>query len=114
MALARATRRGPRARVCPRRLRRATCPDLALFDPRDRDVAVEARIDDARRAEAAARERRPAHRQLRGLAGRLRASRASLYGNSRGFLGEYDAASHSLFSRAGRPGRRRACSATTG
>ncbi len=72
-------------------------PDLALFDPADRDVAVEARIEDARRAEAAARALDP---RIMNSEGSQVASefRSVVYGNSAGFLGSYESASHSLFS----------------
>jgi PmbA protein len=72
-------------------------PDLDLFDPADREVAVEARIADARDAEAAARalDTRIVNSegsQVGSVFSRL------VYGNSEGFLGEFESASHSLFS----------------
>jgi PmbA protein len=74
----------------------ADAPELALFEAGDRNVAVEARIDDARRAEAAARK----------VDARIVNSEGSqvdsdfhriAYGNTRGFLGTYESAGHSLF-----------------
>jgi PmbA protein len=72
-------------------------PDLALFDPGDRDVAAEARIDDARRAEAAARSVDP---RIVNSEGSQADSdfRTVSYGNTRGFLGRYESAAHTLFS----------------
>ncbi|MCZ6464663.1 MAG: TldD/PmbA family protein [Proteobacteria bacterium] len=72
-------------------------PDLDLFDPGDRNVAVEARIEDARRAEQAARS---VDERIQNSEGSQAASHFSrvAYGNSEGFLGEYESASHSLFS----------------
>jgi PmbA protein len=72
-------------------------PDLDLFDPGDRNVSVEARIEEARRAEQAARA----------LDERVNNSEGSqvgssftqvVYGNSKDFIGDYETASHSLFS----------------
>jgi PmbA protein len=71
-------------------------PDLHLSEPGDRNVSVEARIEEARRAEQAARQ----------LDERVNNSEGSqvgsgftqiVYGNSKDFLGEYESASHSLF-----------------
>ena len=72
-------------------------PDLALFDPNDQNVALEARIEDAKRAEAAARAVDPRIDNSEG-------SQASsgfagvVYGNTQGFMGGYESASHGLFS----------------
>lgn len=72
-------------------------PDLELFDAADRTVAVEARIDDARRAEESARNSDD-------RIGNSEGSQASsifaqvTYGNSGGFIGSYESAHHSLFS----------------
>ncbi|MBK7947805.1 MAG: TldD/PmbA family protein [Deltaproteobacteria bacterium] len=72
-------------------------PALALFDPADRGVPIDARIADARRAEDAARSSDPRITNSEG-------SQASsgfasvVYANSKGFLGAYESASHGLFS----------------
>ena len=72
-------------------------PDLGLFDAADRAVALEARIEDAKRAEQAARD-------FDERIGNSEGSAASSgfatvhYGNSRGFRGSYESASHGLFS----------------
>jgi PmbA protein len=72
-------------------------PELELWQPGDRDVQVDARIEDARRAEAAARDTDPRITNSEG-------SQASsdfteiCYGNSEGFVGSYAAASHALYS----------------
>jgi PmbA protein len=72
-------------------------PDLKLFDPADRSVAVEARIDDAKRAEAAARALDP--RIVNSEGSQISTEfRHVTYGNSAGFVGSYESASHSLFS----------------
>jgi PmbA protein len=72
-------------------------PDLALFDAGDREVAAEARIEDARRAEAAARSVDP---RIVNSEGSQADSdfRAVAYGNTRGFLGRFESAAHTLFS----------------
>lgn len=72
-------------------------PDLELFDPQDRGIAVEARIEDAIAAEAAARA---ADARIDNSEGSQVSSGFThiAYGNSKGFFGEYDSASHSLFS----------------
>ena len=72
-------------------------PDLALVDPADRHVSVEARIDDAKRAEAAARALDP--RIVNSEGTQVTSEfRTVAYGNSAGFRGSYESASHSLFS----------------
>ncbi len=72
-------------------------PDLALFDPDDRAVDVEARIEAAMSAEAAARA---TDVRIDNSEGSQVSSGFShiAYGNSKGFFGEYESASHSLFS----------------
>jgi PmbA protein len=72
-------------------------PDLALYDAADRGVSVEARIEDARRAEAAARGVDPRIANSEGSAVGSEFYRVAL-GNTAGFLGAYRAASHSLYS----------------
>jgi len=72
-------------------------PDLALFDPADRDVDVKIRIEDARAAEAAARGADPRIDNSEGSQIGSSFSHVA-YGNSAGFFGEYDTAVHSLFS----------------
>lgn len=96
VALARATAEDPAAGLPEDDFAR-DLPELELFDPADREVPVEQRIADARCAEAAAR----------GVDARIHNSEGSqasssfsrvVYADSRGFLGEYEAARHSLFS----------------
>jgi PmbA protein len=72
-------------------------PDLALFDPADRSVDVETRIQDARAAEAAARDSDPRIDNSEGSQIGSSFSHVA-YGSSAGFFGEYDTAIHSLFS----------------
>jgi PmbA protein len=72
-------------------------PDLSLFAAGDREVAVEARIDDAKRAEAAARKVDP--RIVNSEGSQVESEfRKVVYGNTRGFVGGYESAAHSLFS----------------
>lgn len=72
-------------------------PDLALFDPADREVPITARIEDARRAESAARSADP--RIVNSEGSQAGSGFAGIvYANSRGFFGEYESASHGLFS----------------
>jgi PmbA protein len=72
-------------------------PDLELSTPDDRSVSVEARIEDARLAEQAAREADPRITNSEG-------SQASsdfaevVYGNTAGFLASYPSAHHGLYS----------------
>ena len=96
VALARATANDPAAGLPDEDFARET-PDLRLFDPADREVGVEARIADARRAEASARETDP---RIKNSEGSQVSSSFShiVYADSRGFVGEYESASHSLFS----------------
>ena len=72
-------------------------PDLALFDAQDRNVALEARIEDAKRAEAAARDFDPRIDNSEGIQASSGYARV-VYGNSLGFVGSYESASHGLFS----------------
>ncbi|HEB89234.1 MAG TPA: TldD/PmbA family protein [Deltaproteobacteria bacterium] len=72
-------------------------PDLALFDPEDLAVPLEARIEDARRAERAAREADPRIDNSEGSQASSGFARI-LYANSRGFLASYESASHGLFA----------------
>ncbi|HTY19423.1 MAG TPA: TldD/PmbA family protein [Myxococcota bacterium] len=75
----------------------AEVPELGLCAEQDRHVAVEARIADARRAEAAAREVDPRISNSEGTSVDSSFHRI-VYGNTAGFSGEYPSASHSLFS----------------
>jgi PmbA protein len=95
LALAAATAEDPTAGL-PEGGFAADAPELALLDPRDRDVPVEQRIESARRAEAAARAVDP---RIENSEGSQVGSEFSnvVYGNTRGFLGRYEAAAHSLF-----------------
>jgi PmbA protein len=95
VALAQATAPDPIAGI-PEAGFATEIPDLALFDPIDRNVSLEARIDDAKRAEAAARE---ADSRIDNSEGSQASSGFAriVYGNSRGFLGHYESASHGLF-----------------
>jgi PmbA protein len=95
-ALARATAEDPTAGL-PDEPFATESPDLALFDPADRDVDVEMRIQDARTAEAAARDADPRIDNSEGSQIGSSFSHVA-YGNSAGFFGEYDTAVHSLFS----------------
>ena len=72
-------------------------PELGLFAAEDRHVAVEARIADARRAEAAARELDPRITNSEGTSVDSSFHRV-VYGNTAGFVGDYESASHSLLS----------------
>ncbi|MCP4005290.1 MAG: TldD/PmbA family protein [bacterium] len=72
-------------------------PDLDLFDPGDRPWSVEDRIDAARRAESAARDFDPRIVNSEGSQVSADFSRV-VYGSSKGFLGEYEKAGHSLFA----------------
>ncbi len=96
VALARATAPDPHAGL-PEEGFAEDLPDLALMDPGDRNVAVEARIEDARLAESAARK---VDTRIDNSEGSEAASDFSeiIYHNSRGFQGGYPSAYHSLFS----------------
>ncbi|MGI9591266.1 MAG: TldD/PmbA family protein [Myxococcota bacterium] len=96
VALAGATAEDPAAGL-PEEPYASDRPDLALSDPVDRGVAVEARIAEARAAEAAARATDTRIGNSEGSQVGSGFSRVA-YGDTRGFLGEYDSASHSLFS----------------
>jgi len=96
VALARATAVDPTAGL-PEEAFASEIPDLALFDPADRDVDVETRIQDARAAEAAARGADPRIENSEGS--QIGSSFSHIaYGNSAGFFGDYATAAHSLFS----------------
>lgn len=71
--------------------------DLELGSPEDRAITIEARIEDARRAEAAARE---SDARITNSEGSQVGSDFGniAYGNSEGFLGAYDTNVHSIFS----------------
>jgi len=72
-------------------------PDLALVDPADREVALEVRIEDARRAEAAARACDP--RIVNSEGSEASSSFAAVeLGNTSGFHGTYESARHGLYS----------------
>ncbi|MEE8507481.1 MAG: TldD/PmbA family protein [Myxococcota bacterium] len=96
VALARATAEDPDAGL-PDDGFAEDSPDLALCDDADRGVSVEARIEDARRAEAAARSVDPRIDNSEGSAVSSEFSRIA-YGNTAGFLGHYESAHHSLYS----------------
>ena len=96
VALARETAPDPNAGL-PERGFAEHIPDLELAEPGDRNVALEARIEDARRAEQAARQADPRIENSEGSQVSSHFSRTT-YGNSREFLAGYDSASHSLFS----------------
>lgn len=96
VALARATAPDPHAGL-PEEAFASDWPELGLADADDRDVHIEARIEDARRAEQAARA----------VDDRIVNSEGSQagsdwneihYANSAGFAGHYASAYHSLFS----------------
>jgi len=96
VALARATAPDPAAGL-PEGGFAEDLPDLDLFDEADRNVAVEARIEDARRAEEAARAFDDRITNSEGSS--VSSGFAEIhYANSAGFEGSYESASHSLFS----------------
>ena len=94
VALARTTAEDPAAGL-PEGGFEAELPELGLFDPADREASVEAHIESARRAERAARAVDPRITNSEGSEASSRFSRVA-YGNSAGFLGEYEAATHQL------------------
>jgi PmbA protein len=96
VALARATAVDPSAGI-PQEGFATDHPALDLFAPEDRDVAAEARIADAFAAESAARETDPRIANSEGSQVGSSFSHVA-YGNSAGFFGAYDSASHSLFA----------------
>jgi len=71
--------------------------ELNLAHPEEREVHVEARIQDALDAEAAARSVDPRIDNSEGSQASSGHARVT-YGNSAGFLGDYESDSHSLFS----------------
>jgi len=95
VALARATAPDPTAGI-PTDGFATDLPDLALFDPGDENVSLDARIDDAKRAEAAARE---VDTRIDNSEGSQASSgfASIVYGNGNGFLGSYESGSHGLF-----------------
>lgn len=96
VALARATAQDPVAGL-PTEPFATEIPDLGLFDDADRDVGIDRRIADARAAERAARETDPRIENSEGTQAGTGFARVTL-GDSRGFRGSYQSASHSLFS----------------
>lgn len=94
--LARATAPDPHSGL-PEEAFAEDIPDLRLLAAGDRNVSVEARIEDARRAEQAARSFDP---RIDNSEGSQVGSDFALigYGNSAGFRGHYESAYHSLFS----------------
>jgi PmbA protein len=96
VALARATAGDPTAGL-PEAGFAEDLPDLQLHDPADANVALEARIEDAQRAESAARA---FDARIVNSEGSQASSGAAqiFYANSMGFAGSYASASHGLFS----------------
>ncbi|MCP4037199.1 MAG: TldD/PmbA family protein [bacterium] len=96
VALAQATEADPAAGL-PEGGFAQDIPDLSLLDPADQSISADARIEQARSAERAAREFDP---RIQNSEGSQVGSDFStvVYGNSGGFVGKYDCASHSLFS----------------
>jgi len=95
VALARATAEDPAAGL-PEGGFAGDAPDLALLDPADRGVSVDARIAAARAAEAAARAVDP--RIVNSEGSQASSSfHAVVYGSTAGFLAGYESASHGLF-----------------
>ena len=96
VALARATAPDPFAGLPEGGFAR-DLPELDLWLEGDRNVRVDARIEDARRAEAAARAADPRITNSEGSQASSDFSQIC-YGNSEGFLGSYRAANHALYS----------------
>jgi PmbA protein len=98
VALARATAEDPTAGLPEDGFGQAIdALELNLLDESDRNVSVEARIEDARRAEAAARAYDD--RIINSEGSQVSSSFAGIgYANSKGFSGSYETGSHSLFS----------------
>jgi PmbA protein len=96
VSLARATAPDPAAGL-PEGAFATDLPDLALHDPGDRNVHIEARIDDARIAEAAARDTDPRIVNSEGSQASSSFSTVT-FGNSADFVGQYESAYHALFS----------------
>jgi PmbA protein len=72
-------------------------PELELLDAGDRASGVDSRIDAARRAERAARATDPRITNSEGSQATSGFARV-VYGNTAGFLGEYESGSHGLFA----------------
>lgn len=96
VALARETASDPQAGL-PEAGLATDRPELGLFDPADQDVPIAARIEDARRAEQAARGADPRITNSEGSQASS-AFASIVYASSQGFLGTYASASHGLFS----------------
>jgi len=96
VALARATAQDPAAGL-PTEPFATEIPDLGLYDAADRGVGIERRIEDARAAERAARETDNRIENSEGTQAGSGFARFTL-GDSRGFQGSYESASHSLYS----------------
>ncbi|MCS5638045.1 MAG: TldD/PmbA family protein [Myxococcota bacterium] len=96
VALARATAPDPHAGL-PEAGFADELPDLGLMDVLDRNASVEARIEDARSAESAARGVDPRIDNSEGSQAGSDFSEV-VYRNSAGFDGHYASAYHSLFS----------------
>jgi PmbA protein len=95
LALAAATAEDPDAGL-PERSAAPYLPDLGLLDPADRATELEVRIEEARRAEAAARAVDPRVTNSEGSEATSGFAR-TLYGDSQGLFVEFEAARHSLF-----------------
>jgi PmbA protein len=93
-ALARATAPDPAAGL-PDAGFADDAPELSISDASDAGLTVEARIDVARRAEHAARGVDPRIANFEGTDVNSDATRR-VYGNSRGFLAEYESTSHAI------------------
>ncbi len=96
VALARATAPDPHAGL-PEEAYETDPPELDLFDPGDRHVTIEARIEDAKRAEAAARAVDARITNSEGSEVSSGTTRIA-YANTKGFAGAYETGSHALFS----------------
>jgi PmbA protein len=96
VALARETAADPSAGI-PEDGFATPIPDLDLFDPADRNISLEVRIEDAMQAEAAARAVDTRIDNSEGSQASSGFGRI-VYGNSHGFLEAYESASHGLFS----------------
>ncbi len=96
VALARATEADPAAGL-PDGGFAEEIPDLELVDPADESTSADARIEDARSAEQAARAYDPRITNSEGSQVGTDFSTV-FYGNTAGFVGQYDSAAHSLFS----------------
>jgi PmbA protein len=95
VALARATAPDPHAGL-PERFA-PDQPDLGLFDPADHPAKAEERVSVAKRMEAAARAVDPRIRNSEGSEASSSLDHVT-YANSRGFVGGYASAMHSLYS----------------